>query len=135
MQSSSKGFIQIPILIAIIIGVIAIGGGGYFGIKQYQNYQAEKINKEQELKKAQDLLVVQQKTAEEEKNNVEKQKQEEQDKQKSEMEKLKNEVEALKKSQTKTEQTKPPVVLETKKLFSTAEIVSQNKKFIVNIRT
>jgi len=35
-----KGFIQIPILIAIIVGVLAVGGGSYFGVKQYQNYQA-----------------------------------------------------------------------------------------------
>ncbi len=95
-MKNSKGFIQIPILITIIAGILVLGGGGYFGVKQYQNYQTQKIGKEQELKKSQDLLVVQQKIAEEEKNNIEKQKQEEQDKQKLEMEKLKNEVEILK---------------------------------------
>lgn len=86
MQNNSKGFIQLPMLIAIIVGVVTIGGGGYFGVKQYQNYQVKKISKEQELKKAQDLLISQQKITA----------QEEQDKQKSEMEKLKNEVEDLK---------------------------------------
>ncbi len=102
-MKNQKGFIQTPLLIVIIIGVFAISGGGYFGVRQYQNYQVKKINKEQELKKAQDLLVSQQKIAEEEKNNIEKQKQEEQDKQKLEMEKLKQEVESLK--------NKPPQII------------------------
>jgi hypothetical protein len=36
---NQKGFIQIPILIAIMAGVLVLGGGGYFSIKQYHNYQ------------------------------------------------------------------------------------------------
>lgn len=43
MQNNSKGFIQIPLLIAIIVGVLVIGGGGYFGVEQYKNYQQQKI--------------------------------------------------------------------------------------------
>ena len=39
-MKNNKGFIQIPILIAIIAGLLAISGAGYFGVKQYQNYQA-----------------------------------------------------------------------------------------------
>jgi len=50
-----KGFIQIPILIpiliAIIMGVLVIGGGSYFGIKQYQNYQAKKTEKAEQTQK------------------------------------------------------------------------------------
>src|SRR3989338_6838358 len=42
-MKNQKGFIQIPLLIAIIAGVLVLGGGGYFGVKQYQNYQAEKV--------------------------------------------------------------------------------------------
>ena len=41
-----RGFIQIPILIAIIVSILVLGGGGYFGIKQYQNNQVEKIEQE-----------------------------------------------------------------------------------------
>ncbi|MFA6136159.1 MAG: hypothetical protein WC705_02270 [Candidatus Paceibacterota bacterium] len=36
---SQKGFIQIPLLIAIITGILAIGGISYFGVEQYRNYQ------------------------------------------------------------------------------------------------
>ena len=38
-----KGFIQIPVLIAIIVGLLVLGGGGYFGVKQYQEHQQEKL--------------------------------------------------------------------------------------------
>lgn len=45
-ELNQKGFIQIPILIAIIVGLLVVGGASYFSIKQYQNYQAEKVEKE-----------------------------------------------------------------------------------------
>jgi len=41
-----KGFIQIPLLIAIIAGVLILGGGGYFGTKQYQKIKRENETKE-----------------------------------------------------------------------------------------
>jgi len=41
-----KGFIQIPILIAIIVGVFVTGGASYVGVKQYRNHQAEQIQQE-----------------------------------------------------------------------------------------
>jgi len=66
---NQNGFIQIPILIAIIIGVIAVGGASYFGIKKYQNYQSEKIEKEKEV---QALAKAQQKSLEEAKLEIEK---------------------------------------------------------------
>ncbi|MDO8520706.1 MAG: cupredoxin domain-containing protein [bacterium] len=44
------GFIQIPILVAIFVGFLVIGGGGYVGIKQYQNSQEKKEQDAQELK-------------------------------------------------------------------------------------
>lgn len=66
-----RGFIQIPILIAIIAGLLAVGGASYFGVKQYQKYQAEEIDKEKVAQEVQ-----QQKD--------------------SEVEKLKQEVETLK---------------------------------------
>lgn len=54
-----KGFIQIPLLIGIIAGILVLGGG-YFGVKQYQNYQTKQIEKEkvaQETQKQKDLEV------------------------------------------------------------------------------
>ncbi|OGZ64697.1 MAG: hypothetical protein A3A98_01745 [Candidatus Staskawiczbacteria bacterium RIFCSPLOWO2_01_FULL_40_39] len=43
---NQKGFIQIPVLVSIIVGVLILGSGGYFGVKQYRNYQLERIEKE-----------------------------------------------------------------------------------------
>ena len=71
-MKNQKGFIQIPLLIAIIAGVLVLGGAGYFGVKQYQTYRAQIIEKEKLAQESQ-----QQKD--------------------SEVEKLKQEVEALKK--------------------------------------
>lgn len=47
-----KGFIQIPILIAVIVGVFIVGGTGYVGMKKYQNYkiEQEQIVREKETK-------------------------------------------------------------------------------------
>lgn len=58
-MKNKKGFIQIPLLIAIIAGVLVLGGG-YFGIRQWQNYQTEKAGREkvaQEIQKQKDLEV------------------------------------------------------------------------------
>jgi len=52
-MKNPKGFIQISLLIAIIAGVLILSGGGYFGVKQYQNYQAEKIVQEKEKQEVQ----------------------------------------------------------------------------------
>lgn len=40
------GFIRSPLLIAIIIGILVISGGSYFGVKQYRNYQAKQTEGE-----------------------------------------------------------------------------------------
>ena len=45
-MNSQKGFIQIPILIAIIVGLFVVGGAGYVGVKQYQSQQIEKTKAE-----------------------------------------------------------------------------------------
>ena len=53
-MKNQQGFIQIPILIAIIVGVLILGGASYFGVKQYQNYQAQQKSLEtaqQEIEK------------------------------------------------------------------------------------
>ncbi len=60
-MKNQKGFIQIPLLIAIIAGVLVLSGAGYFGVKQYQNNQAEKMEKE---KGTQTAIEAQQKTLE-----------------------------------------------------------------------
>lgn len=49
-MKSRKGFIQIPLLIAIIVGVLVLGGGGYFGVKQYQNYRADELSEVAKLR-------------------------------------------------------------------------------------
>ena len=72
---SKNGFIQIPILIAIIIGVVAIGGGGYLGYNGYKNYQTQQAEKERIAQEAEGLR---------------------QEEEKLEMERLKKEVEYLK---------------------------------------
>ncbi|MDD4411786.1 MAG: trypsin-like peptidase domain-containing protein [Bacilli bacterium] len=53
MNQKQKGFIQTPLLIAIIVSVLVLGSAGYFGVKQYQNYQAEQIEKEKVVQEAQ----------------------------------------------------------------------------------
>jgi len=68
-MKNQKGFIQIPLLIAIIAGVLVIGGAGYIGVKQYQNYQAGKIEKEKE---ARALVEAQKKSLEEAQQEIEK---------------------------------------------------------------
>src|SRR3972149_701706 len=51
-MKNQQGFIQIPILIAIIAGVLVLGVGGYFGVKQYQSYQAKQTEQQKELGEA-----------------------------------------------------------------------------------
>jgi len=68
---NQRGFVQIPILTAIVVGILVVSGIGYFSVKQYQNYQVVKNEKEKIAQEVQ-----QQKD--------------------SEVEKLKQEVEALK---------------------------------------
>ncbi len=48
-----KGFIQIPLLIAIIVGIVTVSSIGYFSIKKYRNYQFQQIGKEKKAKEVQ----------------------------------------------------------------------------------
>jgi len=75
-MKNQKGFIQIPILATIIAGILILGGGGYFGVRQYQSYQYNKTKQAQEAQQQKD----------------------------SEIENLKKEVEGLKKEQAKSAQ-------------------------------
>ena len=81
-MKNQKGFIQIPLLVAIIAGILVLGGGGYYGMKKYQNYQTEKIRKEVATQAEADARQKTQDEAQRQKD--------------SEVEKLKQEVEALK---------------------------------------
>ena len=83
MKKNQTGFIQTPILIAIIACILVIGGAGYFGVKQYQNSQQEK-------ERAQEQTEIQQKALEQAQ---------------TEIEKLKQESEASKAKQSQLEQT------------------------------
>ena len=75
---NQKGFIQIPLLIAIIAGVLVLSGTSYFGVKQYQNYQIQKVKEIEFAKQNQEQKNVEQKNRD------------------TEIEKLKNEVKGLK---------------------------------------
>lgn len=62
-----KGFIQIPILLAIIAGAFVLGVGGYFGVKQYQNYQVERGGQE----KLQEFINLQSQELRQQKDEIE----------------------------------------------------------------
>ncbi len=69
MENYFKGFIQIPILIAIIVGVVVVGGGGYFGYTQFKDYQIQQAEKERQ---AQELAKSQQEVLEKNQQEIEK---------------------------------------------------------------
>jgi len=83
-MKNQKGFIQIPLLIAIIAGVLVLGGAGYIGIKQYQSYLKERVGeqiqkeseearlKAEKEKQLQELLATQQQELDETKKEVQK---------------------------------------------------------------
>ncbi|HUW71981.1 MAG TPA: hypothetical protein VMV66_02245 [Candidatus Humimicrobiaceae bacterium] len=54
---NQKGFIQIPVLIAIITGLLIVGGVGYFGIKQHQNNQNKNNNEEKQQELQGDVVM------------------------------------------------------------------------------
>lgn len=64
VETKQNGFIQIPILIAIIIGTVVISGAIYFGVKIYEG---EKTN----TKNAQEFITQQQKAVEEARSEIE----------------------------------------------------------------
>ncbi len=82
-MKTQKGFIQTPLLIAIVVGILVLGGAGYWGVNQYQKSQQENIVKEQQAQEQQKALEQAQ----------------------SEIDKLKQESESAKQKQTQLEQT------------------------------
>src|SRR3989344_2697499 len=45
MKNKRAGFIQIPILIAIVVGIFVVGGVGYVEVRQYKN-QSQQNNQQ-----------------------------------------------------------------------------------------
>lgn len=94
-MKTQKGFIQIPILVGIIAGILVVSGAGYFGIKQYQSYQDGKIEQEKQAE-------LNQKVDEEQRQKL----QSLLDSQSAELEKQKSAIEALKNK-------KPEIITQT----------------------
>lgn len=46
MKSPQKGFIQLPILISVVAGLLLFSGVSYFGFAQFQDYRTEQAEKE-----------------------------------------------------------------------------------------
>lgn len=92
-MKNQEGFIQVPILIVIIAGILVLGSTSYVAVKQYKNSQNDKIEK---AKQAQEQLDIQQKALQSTQAESEKIKS-------AELEALRKEVDELK-QQTKTNQ-------------------------------
>lgn len=87
-----------PLFIAIIAGVLVLGGSGYFGMKQYQTYKSEKVEQQRvEQEKEQETEINQKKEEEQQK-----QLQDLLNTQSKELEKQKSEIEALKNKKPET---------------------------------
>lgn len=77
---NKKGFIQIPLLITMVIGLTIIASVGYFETRQYQKHQTEKLGKERTAQQKEQakqnnahiLAQAQQKDLEEAKSEIEK---------------------------------------------------------------
>jgi len=47
IKKTQSGIVQIPILIAVLVIALIIGGGSYIGVKQYQKYKTEKVRQKE----------------------------------------------------------------------------------------
>jgi len=61
-MKTQKGSIQISLIIAIIVGILIVGGGSYLSVTQYQEHRAEKVAEQAEA----DALIEAQRVALEE---------------------------------------------------------------------
>lgn len=50
-KKNQGGFIQIPLLIVTIVGILVIGGAGYFGVTKYLEQQGSLMTAQQEIEK------------------------------------------------------------------------------------
>lgn len=98
-MNTRKGFIQISLLVVIIASVLVVGGIGYFGPKQYQSYQAEKIEKAKIAQEKERVI----KEKEKEAQMATEAQQKALEVAQSEIEKLKSENDITKKKQTSLE--------------------------------
>ena len=127
---SRRGFIQIPILIAIIVGVLVVGGAGYIGVKQISKSSSRNTPQQPENVVTQDNQATSTPTSTPEI---------------SEVEKLRQEVEELKKQQLSSSkpQAQPPApkkevinaVPIKRTTLSNAEIIKRVKPATVFIET
>lgn len=112
-----RGFVQIPILIAIVVGVLVLGGVSYVGVQQYQNYQTDKINKErlaqEEQQKLQNLI----------------------DDQKTELDNQQLEIQKIKNKPTVIINNQPATInqTDTNKSLSISDIIAQWTPSIVRV--
>ena len=111
-MKNQRGFIQIPILIAIIAGVLVLSGAGYVGVKQYQNHKTEIAKEDNQATSTPEL---------------------------SEIEKLRQEVDELKKQQSSPNSQTTSVKKETPAssagTLTNAQIISRIKPATVYIET
>ena len=124
-----KGFIQIPVLIAIIIGLLVLGGGGYLGVKQYQEHQQEKLAVQEQQQKIEDEK---EKLAEDEKIAKEVELQTFMEGQQNALKDAQLEIEGLKKQ---SELQKITSTLTKVGALSNAEIISKVKSSVVYVET
>jgi len=109
LLNNLKVFIQTPLFIAIVVGVLVLSGVGYFGVKEYKNYQTQKENAAEIDRQEQNK-----KNSDEQIRNAE-------------IESLKKEIEDLKKSQSITENS------QEKKQQSLPQITTQWEWRVVRI--
>lgn len=120
-MDSQKGFIQIPILIAIIVGVVVVGGAGYVAVKQYQDQQTKSVAQQSENPIIQNEQATSTPTSTQEI---------------SEIEKLRQEVEQPKKQQTSApKQQVVSTAPKKRNVLSNAEIIKRVKPATVFIET
>lgn len=50
--AQQKSFIQIPILIAITVGLVLLGGAGYFGYQQIESYESRQATQEEQVQES-----------------------------------------------------------------------------------
>lgn len=126
-MKNQRGFIQIPLLIAIIVGVLILGGAGYFGFKKYQTYQTQQL-----AEKAAEAQATQQKI-----DNQAQQSQQQIDELQKEVTALKNKKAVTPSSNNQSASAQPPTpatVPSTQSTQNLTTIVSQWRPYVVNIQ-
>ena len=134
-----KGFIQIPILIAIIVGLLVLGGGSYLGVKQYKEHQQEKFAVQEQQQK---IEAEKEKLAEDEKIAKEVELQTFMEGQQNALKDAQLEIEELKKQSESSQKITPTPEKNTVSYIpakagalSNAEIISKVKSSVVYVET